>query len=182
MGADALFNGGITVIEVTLRTPAALAAIEQIASQVPEITVGVGTVLNTEQFTQAIEVGSEFVVSPGASEKLYVAAEQYQTAFVPGVITPSEIIFAIEHGYDFLKYFPATALYGESVLAAYAAVFPHVEFCPTGGISLLNLQQYLNLSNVYSVGGAWLTRKERLANKDWQAISTLVQESLALIA
>ena len=179
--AEALLLGGITVIEVTLRTPVALAAIEKIAKKVPEIIVGIGTVLNAEHYQQAINAGSEFIVSPGAIEAHYQIAKQYDTAFIPGVITPSEVMRAIAAGYDFLKYFPAAAMSGKQVLQAYAAVFPNINFCPTGGISASNAPDYLSLKNVHCIGGGWLTPKTILENKDWSAITALAKQSLQAI-
>ena len=179
--AEALLLGGINVIEVTLRTPAALAAIATIAKKVPEIIVGVGTVLNAEHYQKAINVGSEFITSPGTVEKHYSIAEQYDTAFIPGVTTPSEVIRAITAGYNFLKYFPATAIAGKQVLQAYTTVFPNINFCPAGGISTTNAQDYLSLKNVHCIGGSWLTPKAILENKDWNAITALAKQSLQSI-
>ena len=179
--AEALLAGGITVIEITLRTTAALAAIERIARQVPNITVGVGTVLTAQQFQQAIDAGSQFVVSPGVTDKLYTVAEKHRTAFIPGVITPADVMGAVERGYNLLKYFPATAMGGEQVLSAYAAVFPDIKFCPTGGISPINLPTYLALKNVLCVGGGWLTPKKQLTDKNWPAITALAEEGLQLV-
>ena len=176
--AEALAAGGIQVIEVTLRTPNALAAIEKIATNVKNVKVGIGTVLNAEQFKQAIDVGSEFVVSPGTLEQHYLTAKQYDTAFIPGVITPSEVMQAIAYGCDFLKYFPAEAMASKKILQAYSAVFPDVTFCPTGGISMGNATEYLTLKNVHCVGGGWLTPKTALANKDWSTITALAKQSL----
>lgn len=179
--AEALLLGGITVIEVTLRTPVALAAIEAIAKKVPEIVVGAGTVLNAAQYQQAINSGSEFIVSPGALTEHYDIAQKYATAFIPGVITPSEVMQAINNGYDFLKYFPAAAMAGTQVLQAYGAVFPEVSFCPTGGIGAANAADYLSLTNVYCIGGGWLTPKITLENKDWPTITRLALQSLQTI-
>ncbi len=179
--AEALLLGGITVIEVTLRTPVALASIEAIAKKVPEIIVGVGTILNTEQYQQAINAGSEFIVSPGAIAAHYNIAQKHDAAFIPGVITPSEIMQAISEGYDFLKYFPAIAMSGKQALQAYASVFPNVTFCPTGGILAANATDYLSLKNVHCIGGGWLTPKAVLENKDWAAITSLALQSLQAI-
>ncbi len=153
--AEALVAGGLPVIEITLRTPAALAAISAIKSVAGAI-VGAGTVLNPEQFEAAVAAGSEFVVSPGLTERLGRAAAASQVPLLPGVSSASDIMRALDLGYDRLKFFPATASGGTTALRGMSAVFAQVRFCPTGGINQDNAAQWLAIPAVACVGGSWV--------------------------
>lgn len=175
--ANALVAGGIHLLEVTLRTPAGLSAIKQIREHVPEAIIGAGTVCNAEDYQNAIDAGSQFIVSPGLTPALIEKAQQVEKeskwngVFLPGVATASELMIAVDAGFSQLKCFPASAIGGEKLLKAWSGPFPDIEFCPTGGISPDNYQDYLNLPNVVCVGGSWLVDQEVLANEDWQEIT-----------
>jgi 2-dehydro-3-deoxyphosphogluconate aldolase/(4S)-4-hydroxy-2-oxoglutarate aldolase len=171
--ARALAKGGLTVLEVTLRTPAALEAVSAMVKSVPEALVGVGTVTRGRDFDDARDAGAQFVVSPGLSPALLDAAERTGMPFLPGAVTPSEIIMALDAGRSYLKFFPAEASGGVPTLKAFSGPFPDVRFCPTGGIRPENYLDYLNLNNVLCVGGTWLTPRDALASGDWDRITAL---------
>ncbi|MBI3899241.1 MAG: bifunctional 4-hydroxy-2-oxoglutarate aldolase/2-dehydro-3-deoxy-phosphogluconate aldolase [Gammaproteobacteria bacterium] len=171
--AQALVDGGIRVLEITLRTPAALAAVRAIARGVKDVAVGVGTVTQAHQFNLAHEAGAQFAVSPGLTPALAEAARQSDLYFLPGVMTPTDIIAAVEHGYKALKFFPAQQAGGIAALKAFHATFPDVIFCPTGGITIETASPYLALPNVACVGGSWLTPKALLDTGNWTAINRL---------
>ncbi len=175
--ASALIEGGITALEVTLRTSAALGIVEAIAKALPETKVGVGTVLEPEQFTQAKNAGSVFAVSPGLTEKLKQAADDTKTAWLPGAVTASEIMRAMELGVTDLKFFPASIVGGAPALKGFAGVFQAARFCPTGGVSLDTMADYLNLPNVKAVGGSWLVTPKLLADNNWAEITMLAQQA-----
>lgn len=153
--ARALVAGGVTVLEVTLRTPAALDAIRAM-QDVPGAIVGAGTVLDVRQFELAREAGAHFVVSPGATRELAQVAASTALPWLPGAVTPSEVMAARDAGLRSLKFFPAVASGGTATLTAYAAVFPDVTFCPTGGVTVATAPDWLRLPNVACVGGTWL--------------------------
>jgi len=180
--AHALVRGGMPVLEVTLRTAAALPAIAAIRNGVPEAIVGAGTVTNAAQFTAAVAAGSAFVVSPGLTDGLLDAASGHQIPLLPGVATVSELMRALERGLDCLKFFPAEAAGGSAALRAFAGPFPEVAFCPTGGIGLGNLDEYLRLENVLTVGGSWVTPRSLLAARDWDGIEALANEASQRVA
>lgn len=175
--AKALVAGGIHLLEITLRTPAGLAAIKQIREQVPEAIIGAGTVCNSEDYQQAIKAGSQFIVSPGLTPALIQKSQQVKAegkwdgVFLPGVATASELMIAADAGLTQLKCFPASAIGGEKLLKAWSGPFPEVEFCPTGGISFDNYQDYLSLPNVICAGGSWLVDADVLAREDWREIT-----------
>lgn len=177
--AKALSAGGIKVLEVTLRTGAALDAIAQIRTQLPDLVVGAGTVLNVNDAQHVLDHGGQFIVSPGATDTLLDFMQQQTIAFIPGVITPSDIMRALDFGLNLLKYFPAEAMNGRKVLKAYENVFPQVSFCPTGGVNAENLIHYLELNNVICVGGAWISPNHAIEEKNWQVITDLSKSSLA---
>jgi len=177
--AQALLKGGIKVMEITLRTPAALAAIKEIAQKVPEMTVGAGTLIRSAQFSAAKEAGASFVVSPGLTPALAVAAHATQLPYLPGVATVSEALLAQEHGFQQLKFFPAEALGGVKALKGISQVLPEIYFCPTGGITEKNMAEYLTLKSVPSVGGSWLAPPELIRKQDWEAITALAQRTLS---
>ena len=178
--AEALVAGGLTVLEVTLRTPAALASIRAMRAAVPEAIVGAGTVVNAAQYAAAAEAGSQFVVSPGCSAGLIVAAKTHGVPLLPGATTPTEIIAALDAGIDTLKFFPAAQSGGIAMLKALSAPLPQVVFCPTGGITLANAADYLALPNVLCVGMSSIVTRERLAAGDWTAIRSAAAEAAGL--
>jgi len=169
--ARALTRGGLNVIEVTLRTPAALAAISAIARDVPEVVVGAGTVLRDSDVTHALSAGARFLVSPGLSPELAAAGLASEVPFIPGAITPSEVIMARDLGFSFLKFYPAAGAGGVATLRNYALVFAGIAFCPTGGVTGEKAREYLALSNVPMVGGAWMATPEAIAAADWPGIT-----------
>jgi 2-dehydro-3-deoxyphosphogluconate aldolase/(4S)-4-hydroxy-2-oxoglutarate aldolase len=178
--ATALIKGGIRVLEITLRTPEALKAISAIASQVPEAIVGAGTVVHPEQFAAVKAAGAVFAVTPGLTLSLAQAAEACNMPLLPGVMTPTEVITAINCGYDALKFFPAHAAGGIPMLKALAGPFNDIVFCPTGGITPANAQDFLSLANVLCVGGSWLCPIELVESEQWDKITELAQAAVAL--
>ena len=171
--ARALVEGGLPVLEVTLRTPAAFPAVEAIVREVPEAVVGVGTLTRAEEAIAARDAGARFLVSPGLTDALIGAALNVDIPLLPGVATPSELMRAVEAGFDHLKFFPAEVNGGMAALKALAGPFPSVRFCPTGGISPGNYLDYLALPNVLCVGGSWLAPGDAVAAGDWPRITAL---------
>ncbi|GAA9904008.1 bifunctional 4-hydroxy-2-oxoglutarate aldolase/2-dehydro-3-deoxy-phosphogluconate aldolase [Helicobacter pylori] len=178
--AQSLVEGGIHIIEVTLRSSCALEAIELIAKNVPKMRVGAGTILNPTQLEQAQNRGAEFLISPGLTIKLLEYAKKKDMPLIPGVSSSSEVMQALELGYSALKFFPAEYCGGVKLLNAFNGPFKGVKFCPTGGISADNMHSYLNLENVLCVGGSWLTPKNLIQNKEWDKITEICKRSLAL--
>ncbi|GHR53428.1 ketohydroxyglutarate aldolase [Helicobacter pylori] len=178
--AQSLVEGGIQIIEVTLRSSCALEAIELIAKNVPKMHVGAGTILNPTQLEQAQNRGAEFLISPGLTIKLLEYAKKKDMPLIPGVSSSSEVMQALELGYNALKFFPAEYCGGVKLLNAFNGPFKGVKFCPTGGISADNMHSYLNLENVLCVGGSWLTPKNLIQNKEWDKITEICKRSLAL--
>ncbi len=177
--AQSLVEGGIPIIEVTLRSSCALEAIELIAKNVPKMRVGAGTILNPTQLEQAQNRGAEFLISPGLTIKLLEHAKKKDMPLIPGVSSSSEVMQALELGYNALKFFPAEYCGGVKLLNAFNGPFKGVKFCPTGGISTDNMHSYLNLENVLCVGGSWLTPKNLIQNKEWDKITEICKRSLA---
>ncbi len=177
--AQSLVEGGIQIIEVTLRSSCALEAIELIAKNVPKMRVGAGTILNPTQLEQAQNRGAEFLISPGLTIKLLEHAKKKNMPLIPGVSSSSEVMQALELGYSALKFFPAEYCGGVKLLNAFNGPFKGVKFCPTGGISIDNMHSYLNLENVLCVGGSWLTPKNLIQNKEWDKITEICKRSLA---
>lgn len=177
--ARALVAGGIEVIEVTMRTPIALAAVEAIARSVPEALVGVGTLTRPEQFVQAADAGAKFAVSPGLTRVLLNASGQADMPYLPGVFTPSEVMAARDIGFQYLKLFPAQQAGGPGMLEALASPFPELRFSPTGGISGENFRNYLALPNVVSVGGDWMAPTDALEAGDWDRVTRLTREAIS---
>ena len=171
--ARALLAGGVTVLEVTLRTPAAVEAIRRIAGEVPEATVGAGTVLAAADLEAVEDAGGRFAISPGLTPGLLAAADSGGIPLIPGVATASELMTGLERGYDHLKFFPAEASGGVRALKAISGPFPQVTFCPTGGISPATYREYLALETVACVGGSWLVPAEAMKEKDWPRITEL---------
>ncbi len=178
--AQSLVEGGIHIIEVTLRSSCALEAIELIAKNVPKMRVGAGTILNPTQLEQAQNRGAEFLISPGLTIKLLEHAKKKDMPLIPGVSSSSEVMQALELGYSALKFFPAEYCGGVKLLNAFNGPFKGVKFCPTGGISIDNMHSYLSLENVLCVGGSWLTPKNLIQNKEWDKITEICKRSLAL--
>jgi 2-dehydro-3-deoxyphosphogluconate aldolase/(4S)-4-hydroxy-2-oxoglutarate aldolase len=178
--ARALAKGGLKAIEITLRTPAALDAIRAVASEVPETICGAGTVLNPKQFEQALDAGAKFVVSPGTTVELLDAAKGAPVPLLPGAATPSELMAMLEEGYSVLKFFPAEQLGGIAYLKALAPVFQSITFCPTGGVSMANVREYLALPNIVCVGGSWVAPKAAVAAGNFDEITRLAAEAAAL--
>ncbi|WP_199490743.1 bifunctional 4-hydroxy-2-oxoglutarate aldolase/2-dehydro-3-deoxy-phosphogluconate aldolase [Helicobacter pylori] len=177
---QSLVEGGIHIIEVTLRSSCALEAIELIAKNVPKMRVGAGTILNPTQLEQAQNRGAEFLISPGLTIKLLEYAKKKDMPLIPGVSSSSEVMQALELGYSALKFFPAEYCGGVKLLNAFNGPFKGVKFCPTGGISADNMHSYLKLENVLCVGGSWLTPKNLIQNKEWDKITEICKQSLAL--
>lgn len=179
--AKALAAGGISVFEVTLRTEAAVEAIRAIATAMPEAMIGAGTVINTQQYDAAVAAGAKFVISPGYSILLLEHARTGIAPLIPGVSTPSEIITALELGYDHLKFFPAEANGGAAALKAIAAPLPQVRFCPTGGINPGNVADYMALNCVATVGGSWMIPNDAIESGDWAKVTELSKQAVSLI-
>lgn len=180
--ARALVAGGLTAIEVTLRTPAALDAIRAIATEVPEAVVGAGTVVAAEHAEAAVSAGARFLVSPGWTERLLGAMRGTGVPFLPGVSTTSEVVALLERGVEEMKFFPAEAAGGTAYLKSLAGPLPQARFCPTGGISLASAPAYLALPNVGCVGGTWMLPADALAAKNWDRVRTLAAEAASLRA
>lgn len=179
--AKALADGGIHVFEVTLRTEVALEAIRAIATAMPEAMIGAGTIINAQQYDAAVLAGAKFVISPGYSRALLEHAKTGVAPLIPGVSTPSEIITALELGYDHLKFFPAEANGGAVALKAIAGPLPQVRFCPTGGVNLANVADYMALNCVATVGGSWMLPNDAIERGDWKKVTELSQQAVALI-
>jgi 2-dehydro-3-deoxyphosphogluconate aldolase / (4S)-4-hydroxy-2-oxoglutarate aldolase len=176
----ALAEGGIRTVEITLRTPAALAAIEAVARLGEDLFIGAGTILTPSQLGDVLQAGARFAVSPGFSLTMAAAADRLALPLLPGVMTPSEIMAAREAGYTRLKFFPAEAAGGVTALAALAGPFGDLHFCPTGGIRAENAAAYLALSNVMCVGGSWLAPRDLVAAGDWKGITALARAASGL--
>ena len=178
--ARALVAGGVRVLEVTLRTKAALACIEAIAKQVPEAIVGAGTLRTVDDVHAAKKAGCQFGVSPAYTSEIAQTCRAIGLPLLPGVATASEVMQANADGFSFLKFFPATAAGGVPMLAALAGPFPDVAFCPTGGITAETAPQFLSLANVKVCGGSWLTPADALKAGDWARITALAQATYTL--
>lgn len=180
--AEALLAGGVRVLEVTLRTPVALAAIAAVARALPEAIVGAGTLRTAADVRAALDAGARFAVSPGYAAPLAAECRRLGLPLLPGVATASEVMAAAADGHDFLKFFPAAAAGGVAMLKALAGPFPDVAFCPTGGIGPDNVASYLALPNVKVCGGSWLTPDDAVASGDWARITRLARAAAALRA
>jgi 2-dehydro-3-deoxyphosphogluconate aldolase / (4S)-4-hydroxy-2-oxoglutarate aldolase len=178
--AKALVAGGLHAIEVTLRTPSALAAIRAIAKSVPDAVVGAGTIVSADQIEEAVAAGARFLVSPGAPPSLARAAAQAPVPFLPGCATASEAMALRELGFRALKLFPAEAAGGARLIASLAAPLPDLRFCPTGGIDLAKAPEYLKLPNVPCVGGSWMLPKAALGRGDYSEVEKLAREAAGL--
>ena len=178
--ARALVAGGIRMLEVTLRTPQALACMEAIAKEVPEAVVGAGTVRSAADAKAAANAGAKFAVSPGYTLAVGQACRVPGLSLLPGVATGSEIMMAQEDGYTELKFFPAMQAGGPAMLKAWGGPFFDVRFCPTGGVTPQNANEFLSLSNVACVGGSWLVPADALAQGDWARVEQLAREACQL--
>ncbi|WP_216899694.1 bifunctional 4-hydroxy-2-oxoglutarate aldolase/2-dehydro-3-deoxy-phosphogluconate aldolase [Nocardia alni] len=180
--ARALLDGGIGIIEVTLRSDAALAAIEAIAAEVPEMMVGAGTLLTSAQIAAVVEAGARFLVSPGATPALLDALADTGLPYLPGVSTVSEILTVLERGVTEMKFFPAESSGGVAALRSFTGPLPQIRFCPTGGITPATAPEYLALPNVGCVGGTWLTPAAAVTAGDWARIRSLAESAADLRA
>lgn len=178
--AQALCAGGLNVIEVTLRTPQALEALKVIREEVPDLIVGAGTVIHVDQFAQAIDAGAQFAVSPGFTERLTSAAQETALPYLPAVMTPSEVLLALEYGYRSLKLFPANGGASVRMLNSFKGPFTGISFCPTGGVTRDNLLSYLSLPNVACCGGTWVAPASLVQAQAWDQITALAREACVM--
>ncbi len=179
--AEALLEGGINIMEITLRTHAGFKAIETISKALPQMHVGAGTVLNSSDFKQAVSHGAAFVFSPGISDALMQTSKELNIALIPGVATASEVMLAKNNGFEHCKLFPATLAGGIEILKAFSGPFPSMRFCPTGGVNLDNINDFLSLDNVLCAGGSWIVPKETIKEKNFKQITNLCIEAMQTI-
>jgi 2-dehydro-3-deoxyphosphogluconate aldolase/(4S)-4-hydroxy-2-oxoglutarate aldolase len=177
----ALVAGGLPCAEITFRTAAAEEAIRQISSNLPEVTVGAGTVLSVDQASKAVSAGARFIVSPGFNQKVVDWCLQNEIPVTPGVVTPTEIDMALDRGLNILKFFPAEAIGGIAVLKAISAPYGGVKFIPTGGINKNNLPDYLALPSVHCCGGSWLVKASLISAGKFDEITKLAQEAMSVV-
>ena len=180
--ARALQAGGIEVLEVTLRTSRALDALAAIRKELPDLLVGAGTLIHSEQFLEARDAGAQFVVSPGCTARLAAAADDSKLPYLPGVVTPSEVLLAPEFGYRSLKLFPANGATSVKMLKSFKEPFSGIRFCPTGGVTPDNLLSFLGLPNVACVGGTWIAPASLIRARAWDQITQLAREACELAA
>lgn len=178
--AEALVRGGIRVLEITLRTAGALEAVKRIRAEVPDAIVGVGTIATPAQLAASIDAGAQFGVSPGSTPTLLAAVAASRLPFLPGVATTSEVMQAMEYGFNIMKLFPAVPVGGIKLLESIGGPFPQASFCPTGGVNPQNAVDFFRLPNVVCVGGSWLTPRALVQAGDWQAITLLAEEASRL--
>lgn len=178
--AHALLDGGIDVMEITLRSSAALASIEAVAKAVPQMHVGAGTVTRVAEVQQVIDAGATFALSPGCTDALVDAVQAARLPFIPGVMTPGEVMLRREQGFSLMKLFPAQQAGGMGMLKALGGPLPDVRFCPTGGVSVDNLGEFLKLPNVAMAGGSWLTPVDAMVSGDWSRITALAASAVAV--
>ena len=176
--ARALQRGGMTAIEITLRTPAAMDAIAAVKQEVPGLLVAAGTVTTPTELSRVVDAGVELALSPGATSALLKAAADAPLDFVPGVASASEVMNALDHGFSICKLFPATTLGGESMLKSLGGPFPDVLFCPTGGLNPTNYRQFLALPNVICCGGSWMVGADLVDDGRWDDIEALAREAM----
>lgn len=179
--ADALAAGGVTTLEVTLRTALGIKAIARLRAERPELAIGAGTVLDGRQFQSVIDAGAQFVVTPGCTDELLTLGLDSPVPLLPGIATASEILMGYRLGYRRFKLFPAEVVGGLAALRSFSGPFHGIRFCPTGGIGLGKLADYLALDNVMAVGGTWMAPKALVEQGDWAAISRLCEESQRLL-
>jgi 2-dehydro-3-deoxyphosphogluconate aldolase/(4S)-4-hydroxy-2-oxoglutarate aldolase len=176
--ARALVAGGVRTLEVTLRTPAAIEAAKAIMAGVPDAVVGIGTILDADDLARAVALGAKFGISPGATPDLLKAAAASALPFSPGIATASELMQALAHGFDLVKFFPAEPSGGIKALRALAGPFPQARFCPTGGIGEANASAWLSEPNVVAVGGSWLCPTAEIRSGDWSGITAICDRSM----
>jgi 2-dehydro-3-deoxyphosphogluconate aldolase/(4S)-4-hydroxy-2-oxoglutarate aldolase len=179
--AKALVAGGVHVLEVTLRTPVAIETARAIMAQVPEAVVGIGTILNADDLARAEGIGARFGISPGATPDLLKAAAAGRLPFAPGIATASELMQALTHGFDLVKFFPAEQSGGIKALRALAGPFPDARFCPTGGIGEANAAAWLAEPNVSAVGGSWLCPAGDIRSGNWAGITAICNRTMKLL-
>ena len=177
--ANALMEGGIKVLEVTLRTPAAIDVIKRIAQEVPDSLIGAGTVTNAQQLKAVVEAGAKFAISPGMTADLLKAGMDSEIPLIPGISSTSDLMKGKDAGYTHMKFFPAEASGGVKAIKSISGPFPDVTFCPTGGIGPNNYNDYLALNNVKCVGGSWLAPDDAIESGDWARITQLAKEAVA---
>ncbi|WP_111643011.1 bifunctional 4-hydroxy-2-oxoglutarate aldolase/2-dehydro-3-deoxy-phosphogluconate aldolase [Marinimicrobium alkaliphilum] len=179
--AQALYNGGLKVLEITLRTPVALDAISAMKDALPpDAVIGAGTIVTPEDLDNAIKAGSTFLVSPGTTPVLIEAAKNSSVPLLPGIASPSEAMNLLAHGFKHLKFFPAEAAGGVPMLKSIGGPLPQITFCPTGGINLDKAPEYLKLPNVACVGGSWMVPKDLVSGKRWDEIEKRAREAASL--
>lgn len=178
--AKALIKGGITVLEITLRTEAALASIARIKAAVPDVIVGAGTIINIDTLNKAIAVGAEFIVSPGTTDKMIDAAIATGVPLLPGIANPSEAMRLLEKGITEMKFFPAAAAGGIPMLKSIGSPLPQITFCPTGGINQHNAKDYYSLSNVACIGGSWMCAANLVDAENWDEITRLSAKAIEI--
>ena len=176
--AKALMAGGIKVLEVTLRTPAALDVIKKIADEVPDALIGAGTVTNAQQLKAVVDAGAKFAISPGMTADLLKAGMDCDIPLIPGISSTSDLMKGKDAGYTHMKFFPAEASGGVKAIKSISGPFPDVVFCPTGGIGPANYKDYLALSNVVCVGGSWVAPDDAINAGDWDKITQLAKEAV----
>lgn len=179
--AKALLKGGIDFMEITFRTECATDSIALIAKEVPEMTVGAGTVINVEQAALAVKNGAKFIVSPGLDEGVVIWAKENNIPVIPGCVTPSEIMKAIGLGLKVVKFFPADVFGGIKAIKALSAPFGQIKFLPTGGVSAANLKDFIENKSIAAIGGSWVCKKDDIANHDWDKITSLSAEAVKII-
>ncbi|MDQ2077185.1 bifunctional 4-hydroxy-2-oxoglutarate aldolase/2-dehydro-3-deoxy-phosphogluconate aldolase [Marinimicrobium sp. ABcell2] len=179
--AQALYNGGLKVLEITLRTPVALDAIRAMVDALPEdAVIGAGTIITPEDLDKAVEAGSKFLVSPGTTPALIKAAQASSVPLLPGIASPTEAMHLLAAGFTHLKFFPAEAAGGVAMIKSIGGPLPQITFCPTGGIDLAKAPKYLELPNVACVGGTWMAPQELIAEQRWDEIEKLASEAASL--
>lgn len=181
--AKALLAGGVNIIELTLRTPAALKAAEQIKKNVPEIHLGFGTVITEDQVKAVVNAGADFAVAPGCNPKIIASAVKHGLSFAPGIMTPTDIEVAISEGCRILKFFPAKTSGGISHLESMSAPYNYLglKFIPLGGVNMSNAESYLSSPLITAIGGSWVAKRNLIANKNWQTITDNAMEITSLI-
>jgi 2-dehydro-3-deoxyphosphogluconate aldolase/(4S)-4-hydroxy-2-oxoglutarate aldolase len=179
--AQALVAGGISTLEITLRTAAAPEAIRRIVREVPQAVVGVGTIRCADDVRRAADLGAQFGVSPGTTPQIYTTCASADLPLLPGAATASEMLVAIDHGCEVIKFFPAVPAGGIPAIKALRGPFPTLRFCPTGGISEENLAEWLAVPGVAAVGGSWLAPDNKIKTHDWTGITDIVRRSLARV-
>ena len=179
--AKALARGGIGAIEITLRTAGAMDAIAAVKEAGVDIALGVGTIVSESQVSEVTDIGVDFAVSPGITEKVLAAANSEDLMLLPGIASASELMLGMEYGYELFKLFPAEAVNGRALLKSLGGPFPNIRFCPTGGINPQNAQDYLQLKNVICIGGSWMVPNHLVMENNWSEIENLSAQAIELV-